>query len=109
MVVRPSGTNRIADVRWSIWALPGTDITVDCGHILRCRGPRSCSRSLAMMRWTKARLNEFIKGKRGVTAHAALHLIQEGRAAMSELTIWTYDWVPAGPRGFVRDLRFRWA
>src|SRR5438445_129400 len=36
-------------------------------------------------------------------------LIQEGRAAMSELTIWTYDWVPEGPRGFVRDLRLRWA
>jgi glutathione S-transferase len=28
---------------------------------------------------------------------------------MSELTIWTYDWVPGGPRGFVRDLRLRWA
>ena len=28
---------------------------------------------------------------------------------MSELTIWTYDWVPDGPRGFVRDLRLRWA
>ena len=28
---------------------------------------------------------------------------------MSELTIWTYDWVPEGPRGFVRDLRLRWA
>jgi glutathione S-transferase len=28
---------------------------------------------------------------------------------MSELTIWTYDWVPSGPRGFVRDLRLRWA
>jgi len=27
---------------------------------------------------------------------------------MSELTIWTYDWVPEGPRGFVRDLRLRW-
>ncbi|RJF90363.1 glutathione S-transferase family protein [Sphingomonas cavernae] len=26
---------------------------------------------------------------------------------MSELTIWTYDWVPEGPRGFVRDLRLR--
>lgn len=24
-------------------------------------------------------------------------------------TIWTYDWVPGGPRGFVRDLRLRWA
>lgn len=28
---------------------------------------------------------------------------------MSALTIWTYDWVPAMPRGFVRDLRLRWA
>lgn len=28
---------------------------------------------------------------------------------MSGLTIWTYDWVPKGPRGFVRDLRLRWA
>lgn len=28
---------------------------------------------------------------------------------MKELTIWTYDWVPNGPRGFVRDLRLRWA
>lgn len=28
---------------------------------------------------------------------------------MSELTIWTYDWVPERPRGFVRDLRLRWA
>lgn len=25
------------------------------------------------------------------------------------LTIWTYDWVPQGPRGLVRDLRLRWA
>lgn len=28
---------------------------------------------------------------------------------MSELILWTYDWVPDGPRGFVRDLRLRWA
>lgn len=28
---------------------------------------------------------------------------------MSDLTIWTYDWVPEGPRGFVRDVRLRWA
>ncbi|KYF60164.1 glutathione S-transferase [Sorangium cellulosum] len=28
---------------------------------------------------------------------------------MSKLTIWTYDWVPKMPRGFVRDLRLRWA
>jgi glutathione S-transferase len=28
---------------------------------------------------------------------------------MSDLAIWTYDWVPAGVRGFVRDIRLRWA
>ena len=26
-----------------------------------------------------------------------------------QLIIWTLDWVPEGPRGFVRDLRLRWA
>ncbi|WP_343346449.1 glutathione S-transferase family protein [Sphingomicrobium sp. XHP0239] len=25
------------------------------------------------------------------------------------VTIWTYDWVPDMPRGFVRDIRLRWA
>jgi glutathione S-transferase len=25
------------------------------------------------------------------------------------LIVWTFDWVPKGPRGFVRDLRLRWA
>jgi glutathione S-transferase len=28
---------------------------------------------------------------------------------MSELTLFTYDWVPEPPRGYVRDLRVRWA
>ena len=31
---------------------------------------------------------------------------------MSAFTIWTYDWVPegeSGPRGYVRDIRLRWA
>jgi glutathione S-transferase len=28
---------------------------------------------------------------------------------MSELVIWTFDWVPEAPRGFVRDIRLRWA
>jgi glutathione S-transferase len=28
---------------------------------------------------------------------------------MSGLIIWTLEWVPPGPRGFVRDLRLRWA
>ena len=27
----------------------------------------------------------------------------------TSLTIWTYDWVPRGPRGHVRDIRLRWA
>src|SRR5262245_46984375 len=30
-------------------------------------------------------------------------------AVMTELTSWTLEWVPEGPRGFVRDLRLRWA
>lgn len=28
---------------------------------------------------------------------------------MSALVLYTYDWVPEGPRGFVRDVRLRWA
>lgn len=28
---------------------------------------------------------------------------------MQEITLYTYDWVPEPPRGFVRDLRLRWA
>jgi hypothetical protein len=28
---------------------------------------------------------------------------------MAELVLTTYDWVPQGPRGYVRDLRVRWA
>jgi len=28
---------------------------------------------------------------------------------MGELILTTFDWVPDGPRGFVRDLRIRWA
>lgn len=28
---------------------------------------------------------------------------------MNEFVITTYDWVPSGPRGYVRDLRVRWA
>jgi glutathione S-transferase len=28
---------------------------------------------------------------------------------MTDLIIWTYDWVPQGPRGHVRDIRLRWA
>lgn len=29
--------------------------------------------------------------------------------ARNDLTVWTYDWVPEGPRGYVRDIRLRWA
>ena len=25
------------------------------------------------------------------------------------MIVWTYDWVPEGPRGYVRDIRLRWA
>lgn len=37
--------------------------------------------------------------------------IQRGRSSnlTGQLIIWTLDWVPKGPRGFVRDLRLRWA
>ena len=28
---------------------------------------------------------------------------------MAELVLTTFDWVPKGPRGFVRDIRVRWA
>lgn len=28
---------------------------------------------------------------------------------MSQLTLTTFDWVPEMPRGYVRDLRVRWA
>jgi len=28
---------------------------------------------------------------------------------MTDLVLTTYDWVPEGPRGFVRDMRLRWA
>jgi glutathione S-transferase len=26
-----------------------------------------------------------------------------------QITVWTYDWVPPYPRGYVRDIRLRWA
>jgi len=32
-----------------------------------------------------------------------------GAIEVNDLTIWTYDWVPKSVRGFVRDLRLRWA
>lgn len=37
-----------------------------------------------------------------------VHDVDDGVTA-GGLTFWTYDWVPDGPRGFVRDLRLRWA
>src|SRR5690606_9087256 len=40
------------------------------------------------------------------TRHVTL---QGGPDTMPEVIIWTYDWVPEGPRGYVRDLRLRWA
>lgn len=32
-----------------------------------------------------------------------------GANSVGPLTIWTFDWVPEGPRGYVRDIRLRWA
>src|SRR6185295_12121066 len=31
------------------------------------------------------------------------------RRPMADLVLYTFDWVPETPRGFVRDLRVRWA
>jgi glutathione S-transferase len=44
-----------------------------------------------------------------VKAGVARDVRPKGEPAMSDLILWTYDWVPEGPRGFVRDLRLRWA
>ena len=41
--------------------------------------------------------------------HRSEVVVEGGLAAMGELTIWTNDRVPEGPRGFMRDLRLRWA
>lgn len=35
--------------------------------------------------------------------------MSEQHIPSNDLTVWTYDWVPEGPRGYVRDLRLRWA
>src|SRR5215216_2498708 len=35
--------------------------------------------------------------------------MSDQRIASNDLTVWTYDWVPKGPRGHVRDIRLRWA
>jgi glutathione S-transferase len=35
--------------------------------------------------------------------------MSDQRIASNDLTVWTYDWVPEGPRGHVRDIRPRWA
>jgi glutathione S-transferase len=45
----------------------------------------------------------------GVEIRAWRHRGQDGPDSMSDLIVWTYDWVPEGPRGFVRDIRLRWA
>jgi glutathione S-transferase len=43
-------------------------------------------------------------------ARPILIALQERTSFMSSaLTIWTFDWVPKGPRGHVRDIRLRWA
>src|SRR3546814_16318954 len=42
-------------------------------------------------------------------ANANTSNCRRSHAMAGTLTIWTYDWVPAGTSGFVRDLRLRWA
>jgi glutathione S-transferase len=45
-----------------------------------------------------------------VKTHAGTQDVNTGKTpAMSDLTIWTLDWAPEMPRGFVRDIRLRWA
>src|SRR6478752_5710219 len=38
-----------------------------------------------------------------------LHGTSTRRYRMADLTLTTFDWVPEPPRGYVRDLRVRWA
>jgi glutathione S-transferase len=33
----------------------------------------------------------------------------KGAIGMTDLILTTFDWVPEPPRGYVRDLRVRWA
>src|SRR6186713_328921 len=35
--------------------------------------------------------------------------LDRGRCRMGELILTTFDWVPKLPRGYVRDIRIRWA
>jgi glutathione S-transferase len=36
-------------------------------------------------------------------------MFTDGAAEMADLTLTTFDWVPEMPRGYVRDVRVRWA
>src|SRR3546814_19723467 len=42
-------------------------------------------------------------------ANANTSNCRRSHAMPGKLTTWTYDCVPAGPRGFLRALRLRWA
>src|SRR6185436_18563704 len=77
----------------SVWAHPGTSAT--------------CSMASGATRKAVATLNDA-RSRVGHVCQGKLRL-EKGPDNMSELIIWTYDWVPEGPRGFVRDLRLRWA
>src|SRR3546814_11402391 len=48
-------------------------------------------------------------GSRGANGKRSCGSDDEEDGWIMALTVWTYDWVPEGPRGFVRDLRLRWA
>jgi glutathione S-transferase len=49
------------------------------------------------------------QGKVLLPPHESVMMADENRGGMRELVLTTYDWVPPPPRGFVRDLRVRWA
>ena len=56
------------------------------------------------------RLAPVYRGMDFQKRHANLGCDIQGDPGMTDqVTIWTYDWVPDGPRGYVRDLRLRWA
>lgn len=53
---------------------------------------------------TQSRVEDGVKCRRD-----QLPLLLEEYLLMADLILTTYDWVPDMPRGFVRDIRVRWA
>jgi glutathione S-transferase len=63
-----------------------------------CKSRDACTEGgalSAVTKWLKPAYDSFMK--------------TNGCAPVSDLTLVTFDWVPEPPRGFVRDIRLRWA